>query len=67
MMPKNPDCACPRDCPRHGDCEACIAFHKTRPNPPDCMARKETARPQGDGPLSPGRGAGRPGTAPAWN
>lgn len=44
-MPKNPDCACPRACPRHGDCEACVSFHKTRPNPPDCMRKsRRTAR-----------------------
>lgn len=49
MMPKNPDCACPRDCPRHGDCEACIAFHKTRPNPPDCMRVKRRPAPRGTG------------------
>ena len=49
MMPKNPDCACPRDCPRHGDCEACITFHKTRPNPPDCMRVKRRPAPRGTG------------------
>lgn len=40
MMVKNFDCACPRSCPRHGDCEACIAFHETRPYRPDCMRGK---------------------------
>ncbi|MCK5147746.1 hypothetical protein KAR48_13390 [bacterium] len=24
------NCPCPADCSRHGDCKACIAYHKKR-------------------------------------
>lgn len=29
-------CPCRRKCPRHGDCAACRAYHKTKKYPPAC-------------------------------
>lgn len=42
------DCPCKRkDCPRHGDCEACRAHHakSNRPRPCERKAQKEYPTP----------------------
>ena len=32
------DCPCPKDCPRHGICCACVAHHKEHgTKPPACL------------------------------
>ena len=37
-----PDCPCTRDCPRHGDCRACVANHRYRvPGVPGCFFSEE--------------------------
>jgi hypothetical protein len=30
------ECSCPNDCPRHGRCDECRAFHATTKYPPYC-------------------------------
>lgn len=35
-------CPCTRDCPRHGNCAACVANHRTQtPGFPACFFTKE--------------------------
>ena len=38
VCPHNPDieCPCPKDCPRHGKCCACVAHHRAMGNLPRC-------------------------------
>ncbi len=44
-QPANPlierNCPCPRDCPRHGNCFACVANHRdtVTSTPPACLRR----------------------------
>lgn len=34
-------CPCPkRNCARHGDCAACIAYHAQKNSPPRCKRKK---------------------------
>lgn len=36
------DCPCTRDCPRHGNCAACVANHRFRvPGVPACFFSEE--------------------------
>ncbi len=39
VCPHNPDieCPCPKDCPRHGKCCACVAHHCNMGNLPRCL------------------------------
>ncbi len=30
-------CPCPKDCPRHGKCCACVAHHREHGNLPNCL------------------------------
>ena len=45
-LPANPlceeNCPCPRTCPRHGDCFACVANHRdtVTTTPPFCLRRE---------------------------
>ncbi len=37
MSYKAPNCPCPdRKCPMHGDCSACVAYHKAKNENPYC-------------------------------
>ncbi|MBO5669540.1 MAG: hypothetical protein J6R75_04155 [Candidatus Methanomethylophilaceae archaeon] len=43
MADNNPDCKCPGDCPRHGNCRECVAFHLDGgKKPPFCLRVKWT-------------------------
>jgi hypothetical protein len=38
MCTKTIDCACPKtECPRHGDCSACVKNHRESDSLPFCM------------------------------
>jgi len=37
LRSKLTECPCPKKCKNHGDCDACVAHHKTTyPKPPFC-------------------------------
>lgn len=48
VCPHNPQiaCTCPKDCPRHGHCCACVAHHREHGKLPHCLREKETAPAQ---------------------
>lgn len=35
--PETIDCPCPKDCPRHGKCCACVAHHRRIGKLPSCL------------------------------
>lgn len=34
-------CPCPKECPRHGKCCACVAHHREHGNLPNCLRNIE--------------------------
>ena len=35
------ECTCPKECPRHGSCCACVAHHRKMGNLPHCLREQE--------------------------
>ena len=38
------ECPCPKDCPRHGKCCACVAHHRDLGNLPICLRNIENKK-----------------------